>query len=66
MADWIGRNIGIYYGNQMVKHIEKTTVTATVELKTVYDGNIKEEEIDFNDLIKGDQIKILNLKLVKE
>ena len=38
MADWIGRNIGIYYGNQMVKHIEKTTVTATVELKTVYDG----------------------------
>ena len=66
MADWIGRNIGIYYGKQMVKHIEKTTVTATVELKTVYDGNIKEEEIDFNDLIKGDQIKILNLKLVKE
>ena len=44
----------------------KTTVTATVELKTVYDGNIKEEEIDFNDLIKGDQIKILDLKLVKE
>ena len=66
MADWIGRNICIYYGNQIVKHIEKTTVTATVELKTVYDGNIKEDEIDFNDLIKGDQIKILNLKLVKE
>ena len=44
----------------------KTTVTATVELKTVYDGNIKEEEIDFNDLIKGDQIKILDLKLVRE
>ena len=54
------------FWQRMAEKRLKTTVTATVELKTVYDGNIKEEEIDFNDLIKGDQIKILDLKLVKE
>ena len=54
------------FWQRMAEKRLKTTVTATVELKTVYDGNISEAEIDFNDLIKGDQIKILNLKLVKE